>query len=355
MEFGLYSELQSWPGKTPAQVYREALAQVVHGEESGFDVYSIIEHYCFPEFSISANPLAFFAAAAQRTSRIRFRTLLHNLPAHNPVVLASQIAAADLLMDGRYEFGVGRGHGWLPPKIGVPLLETQPRFEEAVELLLAALEKPRFSHEGDFWSVDDSHLAPFPERRYRIFVGGTSDSTYVRAGERGWAIAVPPLLPYEWLRKPLDLYREACAANGHEPDIVWIHACHLDDDRDVARRDAEQAIRRFMLAQKVALPEAAAAEELVASGYGFYATGILESFSEMPYEAMIDDDIVWVGTPDEVAERIQAVVEQCEGLTEVAITTNMGGIEHWKALKTQQLFAEQVMPRFRGPVAAVAG
>ncbi len=280
MDFGLYSELQSWPGKSPSQVLEEALDQVVHGEKAGFDVYSIIEHYCFPEFSISANPLAFFAAAAQRTDRIRFRTLLHSLPAHNPVVLASQIALADLLTGGRYEFGVGRGHGWLPPKLGVELAESQPRYDEALEILLAALGQERFSHEGRFWTIDDSHLAPRPERRFRIFVGGTSDSTYVRAGERGWAIAVPPLLPYAWLEKPLDLYRDACARSGHEPDIVWIHACHLDDDPAVARRDAELAMTRFMLAQKVALPEAAPAEQLVAAGYGFYAAGILESFSE---------------------------------------------------------------------------
>ncbi|MBM3677318.1 MAG: LLM class flavin-dependent oxidoreductase [Actinobacteria bacterium] len=349
MRFGLYSELQSWPGKSPAQVFHEALDQLVHGEESGFDVYSVIEHYCFPEFSISANPLAFFAAAAQRTDRIRFRTLLHTLPAHNPVVLASQIAAADVLMGGRYEFGIGRGHGWLPPKLGIPLLESQPRYDEAVDVLLAALEQERFSHEGRFWTIDDSHLAPrpAPARRFRIFVGGTSDSTYIRAGECGWGVAVPPLLPYEWLRKPLDLYREACAVAGHTPDIVWIHACHLDDDPAVARRDAALAIERFMLAQKVALPEAAPAEELVAAGYGFYAAGILESFSEMPLEKMIDDDIVWVGTPGEVAERIRAVVDVCEGLTEVSITTNMGGTEHWKAIKTQQLFAERVIPQFR--------
>ncbi|MBS1877977.1 MAG: LLM class flavin-dependent oxidoreductase [Actinobacteria bacterium] len=355
MDFGLYSELQNWPGKTPAQVYGEALEQVAHGERCGFATYSLIEHFCFPEFSVSANPLAFFAAASQRTEAIRFRTLLHNLPAHNPVVLASQIAALDILTGGRYEFGIGRGHGWLPPKIGVPLAESRPRYDEATELLLAALENERFSHQGDFWSVDDSHLAPLPPRRFRIFVGGTSDSTYVRAGERGWAIAVPPLLSYEMLRAPLDLYREACAAAGHEPDIVWIHACHLDEDAELARRDAARAIGRFMQAQIVAMPEAAPAEELVAAGYGFYAAGVLESVAAKPYQELIDEDMVWVGSPDEIAERIQAVVDVCAGLTEVAITSNMGGMEHEGALKTQQLFCERIMPRFGVTASAAAG
>ena len=54
--------------------------------------------------------------------------------------------------------------------------------------------------------------------------------------------------------------------------------------------------------------------------------------------------------PEDVIERIEAVREQCEGLTEVAITVNPGGVEHWKAIKAQELFAEHVMPRFREPV-----
>jgi hypothetical protein len=53
-----------------------------------------------------------------------------------------------------------------------------------------------------------------------------------------------------------------------------------------------------------------------------------------------------VGTPKDVIERIEAVRELCEGLTEVSITVNPGGVEHWKTIKTQELFAKHVMPHF---------
>jgi hypothetical protein len=59
---------------------------------------------------------------------------------------------------------------------------------------------------------------------------------------------------------------------------------------------------------------------------------------------MIAGDIVWVGTPENVIERIRETIEVCEGLTEIAITTNPGGVEHWKAIKAQELFAEHVVP-----------
>ena len=48
---------------------------------------------------------------------------------------------------------------------------------------------------------------------------------------------------------------------------------------------------------------------------------------------MIAGDIVWVGTPDDVIERIEAVRDVCEGLTEISITVNPGGFDHWQAIK----------------------
>jgi alkanesulfonate monooxygenase SsuD/methylene tetrahydromethanopterin reductase-like flavin-dependent oxidoreductase (luciferase family) len=62
---------------------------------------------------------------------------------------------------------------------------------------------------------------------------------------------------------------------------------------------------------------------------------------------MIAGDIVWVGTPDDVVERIRETLAVCEGITEIAITTNPGGVDHWKAIKAQELFAQHVIPRVR--------
>jgi alkanesulfonate monooxygenase SsuD/methylene tetrahydromethanopterin reductase-like flavin-dependent oxidoreductase (luciferase family) len=353
MQFSIYSELQSWPGKSQKQAYDEALEQVVNADRLGYDAYAIIEHFFFPKFGVSPNPFAFFAKASERARNIRFRTLVHVLPYHNPTILASQIATFDLLVDGRYEFGVGRGHAWIADKAGVPVEETRGRYDESLRILLDALEQERFSHDGTYYKVLDSHILPRPsaDRKFRIFLGGTSDSTYELAGERGYAMVVPPLLPYEALRSQLDIYRDSCARHGNEPDIVWIHAVYIDEDRDTAKREAEQMMRGFLKGNASVLldhpDELAPKERLEASGYGFYASGIMEQLSDMPYDEMIDKDVVWVGTPQDVIERIEAVQEVCAGLTEVAITVNPGGVEHWKSIKAQELFAAHVMPHFR--------
>ena len=353
MQFSIYSELQSWPGKPQEQAYAEAFDQVVNADRLGYSTYSIIEHFFFPKFGASPNPFAFFAKASERTRNIKFRTLVHVLPYHNPAVLASQIAQFDMLVDGRYEFGLGRGHAWLPLTSGVPVEESRARYEEALKIVIDALEKERFSADGRYFKIKDGHIVPRPTpgRKFRIFLGGTSDSTYELAGERGYAMVVPPLLPYEALRAQLDIYRASCARHGNKPDIVWIHACHLDHDRATAKREAEKMMRGFLKGNASVLlenqDEMPSKDVLEKSGYGFYASGIMENFSDMPYDEMIKNDVVWVGTPNDIIERIEAVQKICAGLTEVAITVNPGGVEHWKTIKTQEMFAHHVIPHFK--------
>lgn len=347
MRFSIYSEMQHWPGKSPERLYAEVAEQIVHADRLGYSAYALVEHFFFPRFSASPDPLAFFSQVAPRTRQINFRTMLHVLPYHNPTVLASRIAAAEILLEGRYEYGVGRGHGWVPPKAGVRFEDVKDLYEESFELFFKALENERFSHDGRFYHVTDSHLEPPPPtRRTRIFLGGTSDSTYELAGRKGYSVAVPPLLPYKALESQLDIYRASCATHDHDPDIVWIHACYMDEDPEVARRDAESGMRGFLVGNASPLEERASDDELAKAGYGFYASGIMEQLAATPYDEMIDGDVVWVGTPDDVIERIEATRDMCAGLTEVAITVNPGGMDHWKAIKTQEMFADRVMPHF---------
>jgi hypothetical protein len=55
----------------------------------------------------------------------------------------------------------------------------------------------------------------------------------------------------------------------------------------------------------------------------------------------------FLGTPAQVIEQIRRLDQQIGGLNEMVIISNFGGIEHWKAIKTQHLFAQYVMPALR--------
>ena len=356
MRFGIYAEMQTPPEKSHAEMTWEILRQIEHADQVGFDVYSVIDHHFFSKFSISANPLAMFAAAAQRTDRIRFRVALFTLPLENPMRLAGQIAEADILTKGRLECGLGRGHAWLFGPSCMPLEESRPRYDEAVEVLLRAWSNDKFSYDGKFYNVKDVTVVPRPVQKPHppLYTGGTSDITYQMAGERGWGIFVPPLLPWGVLEKPLGIYKKACVEHGHKPNIVYIRPVYLDDDERQIKKEVESALHNFLVfnASPVeSLQDDEKKAELRAKGYGFYASGALESLTKLTYEQIVEQEIGFIGTPENVIRQIENLQAK-GGIGELAIVANFGGLEHWKSIKTQHLFATRVMPAFRSRRAA---
>ena len=351
MRFGIYCEIQTPPGKSHYEMIWEIMRQIEHADECGFDVYSVIDHHFFQKFSISANPLAMFAAAAQRTNHIRFRTALHTLPLENPMRLAGMIAEADILTNGRLECGLGRGHAWLFGPSALPLEESRPRYEEAIDILELAFTREKFSYPGKYYNVKDVSVVPRPVQKPhpKFYTGGTSDITYQMAGERGWGIFVPPLLPWKVLEGPLNIYKKACVEHGHQSDIVYIRPVYIDLDEKQIRKEVEQALLNFLAfnASPVeSIQDEEKKAELRAKGYGFYASGALESLTKLTYDEIVDQEIGFIGTPEKVIKQIRALQEK-GGIGELAIVSNFGGLEHWKSVKTQHMFAKHVMPAFR--------
>ncbi len=70
------------------------------------------------------------------------------------------------------------------------------------------------------------------------------------------------------------------------------------------------------------------------------------SLGAYSYDDIIEGEIGFIGTPNKVIDQIGALREK-GGIGELTILTNFGGLEHWKVIKTQELFAEQVMPAVR--------
>src|SRR4029077_7626642 len=106
-----------------------------------------------------------------------------------------------------------------------------------------------------------------------------------------WGIFVPPLLPWKVLEAALNIYKKACAQSGHSPDIVYIRPVYLDDEVDAIRREVEQSLLNFLAfnASPVdSLQDEQKKQELRSKGYGFYASGALESLPKPPYDEMVN-------------------------------------------------------------------
>ena len=57
----------------------------------------------------SASPFPLLAAIAARTSRIEIGTAVIDMRYENPLYMAEEAAAADLISDGRLQLGISRG------------------------------------------------------------------------------------------------------------------------------------------------------------------------------------------------------------------------------------------------------
>ena len=356
MRFGVYTDMQCPPEKPPEQLYWETLRQIEHAEEMGFDVYSTIDHHFSQEFSISANPLALFCAAAQHTRRIRFRTALHVLPSKNPMELAGQIAVADILTGGRLECGVGRGHAWLYHGLGIPITESKPRYEEALEILRHAWTEERFSYHGRFWQIHNAQVVPRPLQKPHppLLMGGTSEATSVLAGANGYSLLLAPILPFTALERWVRVYQESCAQHDHTPYIIYPRPIYLGDDPVQTRRECELSLLNFITYGVKPLELIyQSTEELQKAGYSFYANLLSAPFPKLSYDDLVEQEWAFVGSPAQVIDKISWLQEKA-GITEFDILTNYGGMAHWQALKQQELFARHVIPAFRG-TAAVNG
>ena len=75
--------------------FADTFALAVLAEECGFDTVTIGHHHFMP--GNMSDPLTFLGAVAARTSSIRVGTGIFQLPVHNPVRVAEQVATIDQL------------------------------------------------------------------------------------------------------------------------------------------------------------------------------------------------------------------------------------------------------------------
>src|SRR5262249_59040051 len=159
MRFGFFDQLPCAAGFSERQRYQDIMAQIELGDALGLDTAWLGELHFSRAFSLLADPLMILAAAAQRTRRIRLGTAVTLLPLHSPVKIAEHAATADLLSDGRLEFGVGPGTAPLHyAGYDIPQEQSRERFEEALDFILAAWRSETFSYDGKYFPAQDLTL-----------------------------------------------------------------------------------------------------------------------------------------------------------------------------------------------------
>src|SRR6202795_1408149 len=166
MEFGMFHEFPSMPGRGESEMFDEAMAQVDAAERWGLDVMWLAEIHFAPERTYLSSPLAIASAIAARTKRMKIGIAVQVLPLCHPLRLAEEAATVDQVSRGRLIFGVGRsGVARTYKQYGVPYAESRAHFAGVLDVVKAAWSQPRFSYEGKFHSFDNVACAPKPYQK----------------------------------------------------------------------------------------------------------------------------------------------------------------------------------------------
>ena len=130
------------------------------------------------------DPLVTLALCAAVTDRVRLGTSVLVLPYRNPLNLAAEAAALDVLTEGRFVLGVGCG--WMQEEftaLGIDPAERGPRTDEHIEVLRTLWTQDPASFQGRFNNFDGIVLATTTrtEGGPPIWVGGNTDPGLRRA------------------------------------------------------------------------------------------------------------------------------------------------------------------------------
>jgi alkanesulfonate monooxygenase SsuD/methylene tetrahydromethanopterin reductase-like flavin-dependent oxidoreductase (luciferase family) len=258
----------------------------------------------------------------------------------------------DILLDGRFEVGVGRGHAWLQEPANIVLEENVERYAECLDIIETAWSEERFSYEGKYYTARDLSVVPRPmQSQPKIFQVGTSAKWFQRAAEKGYGVVLGGPAPTEVFREPAKLYRQLCQEQGTDPYLGWIKAIYLDEDEDRAMEEAREAALNFIAYNVKPLESLARTtpeekQRLIDAGYAFYAADDFANTKYLTFEQLVEYGIVLVGTPEKVGKQLLELWDEFR-FEELLIISHYGGTERWQALKTQQLFARDVMPMLR--------
>ncbi len=251
MEFGMFHEFPSMPGRGETEMFDEAMAQIDAAERWGLDVMWLAEIHFAPERTYLAAPLAIASAIAARTRRMKIGIAVQVLPLCHPLRLAEEAATVDQISQGRLIFGVGRsGVVGTYDAYQVPYDESRERFAEILQIVERAWSQPRFSYEGRFHSFRDVACSPHPYRNKMppIRIAASTPDTFPAIGGQGYPVfasvrhvAWPDLAPQ--IRSYYDAYKAA----GHPGrGQVYVSApIYLAETEEQARAEAEASVTHF--------------------------------------------------------------------------------------------------------------
>jgi len=350
LRFGIFLAPFHPPHRNPTLALERDLELIVRLDELGFDEAWIGEHHS-AGFEIIASPEVFIAAAAQRTKHIRLGTGVSSLPYHHPLILADRMVLLDHLTRGRVMLGCGPGA--LPSDafmMGIDPNRQREMLEESLEAILALLDgREPVTRETDWFTLRDARLQlrPYTHPRFEVCVAAQVSPAGPRAAGRFGcgllSIGATSRGGFDVLGSHWGVMEERAAEFGHpSPDRrSWrlVGPMHIAETEAQAREDVKYGLADWIgyFTKVAALPLAPDTDD-----------------PDAMVDAMNDSGLAVIGTPDQAAAQVQRLIDQSGGFGTYLFMAN-DWADREAMLRSYELFARDVMPRFQGSTPSLVG
>ena len=289
----------TYPDVDSAGLFDVVAAQAAAADRSGFDTVLLMDHfYQLPMLGDpDANMLECYTtlgALARETKTVRLGALVTGNTYRNPTLLAKIVTALDVVSGGRAQLGIGCGwfdveHDALGFEFGT-FTERFEKLEEALQIILPMLRDENPSLDGKYYTVKNAINHPVPVSRIPVMIGGSGEKKTLRMvaqyADESNLTSSPDELP-----RKLDALAAHCEALGRDRSEISVS----QHTNVVLAPTHEQAFDEFA--------DALAMRNIdLRNGDPGFRDMIL--------------GLVILGDPDEVGERLAAIVARgADGLT----------------------------------------
>jgi limonene 1,2-monooxygenase len=345
LSFGIFLAPFHRVGENPTLALARDMELIEWLDHLGYDEAWIGEHHS-AGWELIASPELVIAAAAERTKHIRLGSGVTSLPYHHPLMVANRFVQLDHMTRGRAMLGCGPGalvsDAYM---LGIEPVTQRQRMDEALDAIMALLRgQEPVTMKTDWFEMREArlHLSPYTDPHFPIAVASTITPAGVEvAGKHGLGVLSlaaglpggPEALAGQW-----KIAEETAARHGKTMDRrQWrlVTNVHVAEDDELA------------------LTQVSASERHETVTYFEETLGRPPGRADDPLREGVRMGTTLVGSPDTVAKGIERLTELSEG--------GFGGLlfraHEWaprhETLKSYELFARYVMPRFQGSLETI--
>ncbi len=335
LRFGAFCGPHHPLNENPTLTLQRDLELAEHLDYLGFDELWYGEHHS-AGWELIASPEVMIAAAAQRTSRIKFGSAVTSVPYHHPLMIAERYSQLDHMTRGRVMLGMGPGSLASDAKMmGIPVAKQRDMMDEGIDVLVRLMRGETVTAKTDWFTLDNAriHMTPYSRPGIEMIAASTISPTGSRAAGRNGigmlSFGATSGGAFDALSANWNIAEDVAKANGQTIDRKnWrlVAPMHIAPTREQAREEVQFGVEGWAdyLRNVAALPIVPGGGDVI--------------------DALMSSHMAVIGTPDDAVAQIKRLQAQSGGFgTLVLFAHNWADWAQTK--RSYEMFARFVMPQ----------